>query len=155
MSRTKEKKTKRSRVDNPALKPNYNSKIRQEYLDYDYLDKLNKKELDWLNRFTEEYLGANFNHSGTKLHRSKEKRRELYNNNNSRNRCITSQSRAKGMLNMMGEESLTKYEKYQESLYFCEDDMVNYIDGKYSENVTKSSCFILFLALASLGFQKP
>lgn len=33
----KKKPTKRSRVKNAALKKQYNSKIRQEYLDYDYL----------------------------------------------------------------------------------------------------------------------
>lgn len=154
MSIKKAKNTKRSKINNPGLKPNYNSKIRQEYLDYDYLDKLSPEDLKWLNSFSEEYLGTNFNHPGKKLFKSKAKKRELYNQNNARNRCLFSQTRAKGGLTMIGEDSISKYEKYDESIYFNEDDMIDYLDDVYLANVDRINCFILFLSLASLDFQK-
>lgn len=45
--------------------------IRSEMLDQDYLKKLTKEEKDWLMRFNEEYVGANFNHSGKRIHPKK------------------------------------------------------------------------------------
>lgn len=53
-------KTKRQRTKYPALEKGVNLKSRQELLDYDYLDKLGPEEKQWLNNFTEEYIGADF-----------------------------------------------------------------------------------------------
>lgn len=65
----------------------YTSRVRREYLDnLEYVDKLSEKEKEWLNNFNEEYLSANFNHPGKKLHKTKAKRREIYGMNNAKNR---------------------------------------------------------------------
>jgi len=72
----------------PALRKNLNLISRRDELDYDYLDKLSPKELDFLNRFTEEYVHANLKHSGTKLHVTPEDRKICTDRNNSRNRCF-------------------------------------------------------------------
>lgn len=109
----------------------FNSKIRQEYIDYDYLDKLSDKEKAFLNAFTEEEIGANFNHKGKKLTKSKKKKREVYGKNNARNRCAYSKSRA---LNQ-----LTAYtQKVQDMLEIniaddnrdYEDVLIEYLDNK-------------------------
>ncbi len=65
---TNPKKPRRNQVKNPALKKKYNSRILQEYIDYDYLDQLDESQLEWLNKFTEEYHKASYKHDGTDLH---------------------------------------------------------------------------------------
>ena len=76
------------------------SKIKQELFDYDYLDKLDPKEAAWLSKFNEEYIGANLNHKGKKLHTKKAQRRDCFGRNNARNRDIYAIKRATGMLDM-------------------------------------------------------
>jgi hypothetical protein len=91
------KKTKRSTVKYPALHPELNPRTRYELLDYDYLGKLSEEETKWLNDFTEEYVHANFNHPGKRKHRSKKGRKDCYDRNNARNRCIWSRAKAAGL----------------------------------------------------------
>lgn len=67
-------------------------------MDYDYLDKLSEKEKEWLNAFTEEYVHANMNHKGKKLHKTQKLKRDCYNRNNARNRCIWTRAKASGMV---------------------------------------------------------
>jgi hypothetical protein len=62
------KKPPRNQVKNPALKKKYNSRILQEYIDYDYLDELDEETLKWLNKFTEEFHKASYKHDGTDIH---------------------------------------------------------------------------------------
>jgi len=54
----KKKKTKRSREKYPSLKRNLNSKVRQEMLDYDYVDQLSYEEKQYLEDFNSEYYNA-------------------------------------------------------------------------------------------------
>lgn len=59
MSENKKKKvTKRSKEKYPSLKRNYNSKVRQEYIDYDYIDDLDDESKKFLDDFNNEYYGA-------------------------------------------------------------------------------------------------
>lgn len=82
-------KYKERRKLKAALSPKYNKiQNRSEELYVDYLDKLSEEEKDWLNRFNEEYVNANFKHGGKVLHKTKAQKREIYAKNNSRNRCI-------------------------------------------------------------------
>lgn len=70
-----------------SLKTNLNSKVRQEFLDYDYLNQLTQEEYDWLAAFTHEDNCANFSHGGQKvLPRKKAVKKEMYDKNNARNR---------------------------------------------------------------------
>lgn len=91
-------KKKRDTVKYPGLEKKVNTKVRQEYLDQDYVNKLNDKEKEFLSNFNEEYYGGNFKHKGKKLHRNKESRRKCYNRNNSQNRCGFGTAKAKGGL---------------------------------------------------------
>lgn len=82
------------KVKYPALDPQVNLKTRyKEIADIDYLDQLNDEELAWLNKFMKETVNADFRHSDP-LHNSNEKRREIYRENNSRNRDVYTLSEA-------------------------------------------------------------
>lgn len=94
----KQKKNKRNSTKYPALKPELNLKTRYDLIDYDYLDQLSEKEKDWLNRFTEEYTNANFDHKGRKIQKNKEQMKDSYDRNNSRNRDILTRVKASGKL---------------------------------------------------------
>lgn len=84
----KKKKTRRSSVKNPALKKPYTTRVRQEYLDYDYLDQLNEDELEWLNKFTDEYLNDSFKRDGTDIQPYEKYGKDANDRNNARNRCL-------------------------------------------------------------------
>lgn len=58
---------------------------RIEYADYDYIDKLSPEDLIWLKGFNREYYNADFKHSFKKLIK---KKKNSYNDNNARNRCL-------------------------------------------------------------------
>src|SRR6267142_2579106 len=97
------KSNKRSRTKYPALDPSVNLLSRQELInDYDYLHKLSEKDLTWLNKFTEEYVNASFSKDNKKnLHKTKTLKKDCYNKNNSRNRCIFSKEKASSILNYL------------------------------------------------------
>jgi hypothetical protein len=78
------------------LDPSLNLKSRTELLDYDYLHKLKPEELEWLNKFTEEYVHASLDTERPKknLHRNKTLRKECYDRNNARNRDVLTRQRA-------------------------------------------------------------
>lgn len=81
-----------------GLNKRYFSKVKQEFHDIDYTDQLNPKEKEFLSAFMEEKLGARFNHSGKKLHKSKSSKREIYKENNARQRDTYAQGRATGRI---------------------------------------------------------
>lgn len=107
--------SKRSKHPYPNLKKNLNTKVRQELIDYDYIDKLSDEEKAWLNQFTGEYLGGNFkkaesgsgNYSTKNFHRSKKARKDCYDRNNHRNNDIYSITKGNDMLK--NQEVMTEY----------------------------------------------
>lgn len=92
------KENRRSKQKYPALKPQYNLKIRYELFDQDYIHKLTDEEKEWLNRFNEEFNNANFNHKGEALHDTAELKKSCYDRNNARNRDVLAKARASGTL---------------------------------------------------------
>lgn len=83
---------KRKKTKNPELQPKMHLKIRQELVDYDYVNKLSEEEKAWLNRFTKEWVSASFEksttgnrHSVKNLNKGEKARQEIYTNNNKRN----------------------------------------------------------------------
>ena len=91
----KRKKSRRESEQYPALKPKYNLKTRTDLIDYDYIDKLSDEEKEWLNKFTEEYINANVKKKDA-LHKTKKQRKDCYDRNNARNRCILTKAKAAG-----------------------------------------------------------
>lgn len=130
---------RRNSVKNPALKPEYNLKTRYESIDYDYVGKLSPDEREWLNNFTEEYTNANFNHDGKKIMKTKKSKKDAYDRNNSRNRCLYTKAKAshsmryledivEGMKdsNLNPEEKLIQIETIREIIDSIEDKTLQY-----------------------------
>lgn len=94
----KKKRTRRNKTKYPALNPELNLKSRyEEIVDIaSYADKLSEKDKEWLNAFTEEYVNANFNHNGPKIHKKKAQKKEIYTRNNARNRDVWTKAKASG-----------------------------------------------------------
>lgn len=116
-----EKKNKRAKVKYSALDPTVNLKTRYELIsDYDYIDKLSEKEKAWLNKFTKEYVNADLDtKKKTKnLHRSDRLRKDCYDRNNARNRCVWTKCKASGKFSSIDDVStkIVENENYEDYL---------------------------------------
>lgn len=130
----KKKKTKRSRVKYPALDPSYMPKVRQEFLDIDYLNQLSPKEKEWLNKFMEEHLNASFKNNKTDLTKTKEQKKKIYNQNNARNRDLYAISKANGLLQLESSASKREIINTHSSGYnLTEDTLIDKIDNPDEE----------------------
>lgn len=111
----------------------YFSRIKQEYYDIDYINKLSPEEKEWLSSFMEEDLGARFNHGGKKIHKKKSQKRESFNRNNARNRDMYSIAKATGKVVDVDLEDAVKYweESYVDNNF--EDKLIDIIDKKNEE----------------------
>ena len=128
-----EKKRRITRKDAsqyPGLNEKYFSRIKQEYYDIDYINKLSSEEKEWLSSFMEEDLGARFNHKGKKIYKKKSKKRESYDRNNARNRDIYSIAKATGKISDVStEEAVSVWEdNYVNENY--EDILIEELDKK-------------------------
>lgn len=130
------KKPKRSKMRYPALNRNYNLKTRTDLIDYDYIDKLNDKEKEFLNSFTEEYTNANLTHHGKKLHKKKKDKKICYDNNNARNRCEYTKAKAQNKLTTL--ETYYKTKRKQLVYDSFEDDIIDKLDNEL-ENFNNTS----------------
>lgn len=122
---------KRDKVKHPGLEKNLFSKIKQEYFDLDYADKLNEEEKKWLSQFMEEYLGANVNKErmlrkyGTDvIHKEDDKRKNCFNMNNARNRDVYSISKVTGKMVSTDEV----FETSGNETYSMENELIELID---------------------------
>jgi hypothetical protein len=116
-------------------------KTRIEYMDVEYINgiydefgnqvmrPLTPEEKDWLDKFYKEYYCASFNHENC-LHKSKNEKRNLYNANNARNRCIYNLKNAIHTLKPLNDESynpahntLVGFKTYIENLNDSEIDL--------------------------------
>jgi len=75
-------------------------KVRNEYSDFDYVDKLSPEDLEFLKAFNREYYNADFKHVYKKLHKKKKDRKACYSLNNSRNRDLYSLSKVRRRLQL-------------------------------------------------------
>ena len=140
-------KSKRSRTKYRALDPNLNLRSRADLLEIDtkYLNdlKANPEAMDYLNKFNEEYVNASFNKHRKHIHKSKKLKRDSYNRNNARNRCIYTREKAQGKLDFI--EDL-KAGLENEAIEY-ENDLIDAIDDrkdtelfdKKTDNLKKNS----------------
>lgn len=143
----KKKETKRSKEKYPALKPKVNSRVRQEYNDYDYIDQLSDEEKQWLNDFTEEYsnaaVGKQSEADKNRFHNTPELVKDCTDRNNSRNRCFYGIQRnrvgATKMLNYEDASALIEQEANKDVDYeSVEDAFIDYLDEKLIDTVDSS-----------------
>jgi hypothetical protein len=82
----KKVKSRRDKAKHPNLQARYSPRIRSEYIDYDYLDKLDEEALAYLNKFTGEFHGASFAHDETDIQSYQKYGKDCNDRNNSANR---------------------------------------------------------------------
>jgi hypothetical protein len=107
-------------VKHAALKGSYNLLRRRETIDFDYLDKLNESELDFLNAFMEEENNANLTHKGQKFNVTPDERKRIWKKNNSRNFDIYSLKLAESRLVNDDYEALVEN---SQSVHLNEEDV--------------------------------
>lgn len=102
------KRNRRESYEYPAIEKSVNLKSRQEEIEdiASYFHTLPPEAKDWLNRYTEESVNANFNHGGEIIHKKRKQKKECFDRNNARNRCILTQEKAKG--------TIVNYEKIED-----------------------------------------
>ena len=117
-STSRRSKTKRERSRYPALNPGLNLKTRTDLIDYDYIDKLSEKDKKWLNKFTEEYVNASIDTSNLKknLHNTQELKKDCFDRNNARNRCILTLQRAQSKIEYLEDNKKLISENPEDSL---------------------------------------
>jgi hypothetical protein len=100
------------------LNPGLNLKTRTDLIDYDYLDKLSPSEKKWLNKFTEEYVNASLDTENLKknLHNNQELKKDCFDRNNARNRCILTMQRAQNKIEYIEENKKVLGENPEEVL---------------------------------------
>lgn len=107
-------------------------KNRNEYADYDYLEKLSPSELNWLKGFHREFVNADFKHGYKKVHKRKSHIKDIYNKNNSRNRDIYGKKKVSNSLLYDVEPFKNKpgiVVKY--NIHIMEDILIKGIDNEF------------------------
>jgi uncharacterized protein YdaT len=110
------KRLSRSQEKYPALQRSLNLKTRRYYIEPDYINgvtgvegkqairALTDEEKSWLNRFYKEYIIASFENNDNDLHNTTDKRREIYRENNHRNKCLYNVAQRTGNLSSFNSE---------------------------------------------------
>ena len=133
-------KKRRSEIKHPGLKKHYNSRIRQEYIDQDYIQDLNDEEKNFLSKFNEEYYGANldFEKLENNLHNTEELKKLCTDRNNAQNRCIYGIAKAGNKISDINmhtieDEAINIDLKLNDEIHSdpnLEDILIEYIDSK-------------------------
>lgn len=103
----------------PALDKTYNLRIRKDLFDQDYIEKLNEKEKDFLNRFNAEWINSDLRHKGKKFHKTKKERSLIYGMNNARNRDSYALTNSVGLLkdaSYMPEQTISNPEEIENAI---------------------------------------
>lgn len=100
----------RAKKKNPSLTKTYNTKVRNEHIDYDYLEGLSEEELKFLSKFTDEYYGAVVdveNLENNLVATTPELKKECQTRNNAQNRCEYGIAKASNRLDEMPDNDET------------------------------------------------
>lgn len=107
-----------------------NLKTRADEIEVDYLKKLSPEQLEYLNKFNEEYVNASLNRKQLKknLHNTKSLKQAVDKRNNERKECAYTRSKASNNLKFIddfkGEIVIENYEDY----------LIDKIDNMEEEN---------------------
>lgn len=132
--------TRRSKTKHPNLKKQYTSRVRQEYIDQDYIDKLSEEQKDYLNKFNGEYYGAamDFVNLENNLHNTKELKEDCTDRNNHQNNDVYGVAKAQNRINDI---KMMTIQKESVNIDFGQNDdkgsdpnienyLIDYIDSK-------------------------
>jgi hypothetical protein len=92
------------------------AKYRNDYADYDYLDKLNESDLMWLRAFHREYINSDFKHKYKKLYKGKKQKKVIYGLNNCRQRCVYNRKKWRNELFLVA--SIKEHTKYVDPFWY-------------------------------------
>lgn len=144
----KEKKDRRSKVKTASLEKRFNTRIRQEYTDLDYVDELDDTkancklpdgtmvtELEYMAIFMKEWNSGNVPKQKEakkgKLHRTVKDIKNCTDRTNQRNRCEYGQAKARNLVHKMDELKLNELveKKSVVTSNYVEDAMIDVLDG--------------------------
>lgn len=147
---------KRSKTKNASLKKQYNSRVRQEYIDQDYLHKLDDTkrtyklpdgtlvtELEWISTFMKEWnsggVGRQKNAKDNKIHRTAKEVKNCTDRTNSRNRDQYGRAKAHKQIIKMDSEVLKDFIDREASVSYnyVEEAIVEVLDQR--KKTSKSS----------------
>ncbi len=129
MKKPKKTKSRRDKALNPALDRKFMPRVRQELIDYDYLDQLNPEEKAWLNKFSDEYINASFKKDGTDIQPYEKYGKDSNDRNNSRNRCIYT-----ALKNKANKHNNKKLLNYDSVISDIENESSRDINPRHMEN---------------------
>jgi len=156
---SKKKKTNRSKVKNASLKKQYNSRIRQEYLDLDYLDKLDDTkatcklpdgrmvtELEYIALFMKEWnsggVGKQADAKENSFHRTAKEVKACTDRTNERNRDEYGIAKAKKLVNRVEFDTIKELSERKENINYnyVEDALIDVLDEmKKTSNTSDDS----------------
>lgn len=143
----KKAKNRRQNVPHASLKKEYNSKIRQEYIDLDYVDKLDntKKncklptgemvtELEYMSLFMKEWNSGGVSKQSeaekNKFHRTAEEVKTSTDRTNERNRDQYGLAKARNLMIKMDHGALNEIIEKERVINtnYVEDALIDYLD---------------------------
>jgi len=146
----KKPESRRSKIKHASLEPRYNSRIRQEYIDIDYVDELDDTkrnvklpngemvtEREYMSRFMDEWnnagVGPQHDPKRNGLHRTVEEIKDCTDRNNKRNNDLQGQMKAQGKMLNHDYYSITNLLEDQDrtNLNEHEDTLIEILDRSY------------------------
>lgn len=138
------KKRKKKYQNEDSLNPARNTKVRGEFIDYDYKDKLNEAELEWLAKFNNEFYGASVGYNpetgrakSGQLHKKKAQIKSIYDDNNRRNNDVLGVTKANRLLSDVENEFKNRDGWYVHDTEKQEDAQIAAIDNQEEVMLTK------------------
>ena len=138
---TRKRKLKKN-VRIKSLYPQFNTKVRRDLLDADYINKLTPDEKRWYAQFIDEYVGGAVEKTKTgkvksgHLHNTKALAKECYDANNRRNVDIMSVTKANRLLSVIDPELDTRDGWYITNPQLTEDSVISGLDKIENEELT-------------------
>ena len=124
-------------IPNVGLDRGKYSNRKRPLIDYEpsFLRSLSPEDLDYLSRYHEEATNARFNHSGKKIIKSVKKKREIYGENNRRNRDLYSLAAATG-----GLVDISTHDTHIDSVLIQSPQSASDIEEAYIDRLDKKTC---------------
>lgn len=137
-------KRKKKYKNEDSLNPARNTKVRGEFIDYDYKDKLSEEELTFLAKFNNEFYGASVGYNpdtgrakSGQLHKKKDQIKGIYDDNNRRNNDVLGVTRANRLLSDVELELKKNDGWYVNDVEKQEDAQIEAIDNPEEQLLTK------------------